>query len=70
MGRDQKQAASSHALLRSKTSLQDILEVAMQFEQTARDFYTDLIPKVSKPIRYLVEELAAEEALHYQQFPI
>jgi len=68
MGRDQKQAASSHALLRSKTSLQDILEVAMQFEQTARDFYTDLIPKVSKRIRYLVEELAAEEALHYQQF--
>lgn len=68
MGRDQKQAANSHALLRSKTSVQDILEVAMQFEQTARDFYTDLIPKVSKRIRYLVEELAAEEALHYQQF--
>jgi rubrerythrin len=68
MGRDQNQAASSHELLRSKTTVQDILEVAMQFEQTARDFYTDLIPKVSKRIRYLVEELAAEEELHYQQF--
>ncbi len=68
MGRDQDQTSSSHQVLQSKTSVQEILEVAMQFEQTARDFYTGLIPKVSKRIRYLVEELAAEEELHYQQF--
>ena len=54
--------------LRGKTSLKEILEVATHFEETARDFYTDLIPKVSKRIRYLVEELAAEEQNHYDLF--
>ena len=42
--------------LRGQTSLREILEVATSFERSARDFYTDLIPKVSKRIRYLVEE--------------
>ena len=51
-----------------KVSLQDILNVALEFEQTARDFYTALIPKVSKKIRYLVEELAEEEQQHYDLF--
>ena len=54
--------------LRGKTSLKEILEVATHFEETARDFYTALIPKVSKRIRYLVEELAAEEQEHYDLF--
>jgi rubrerythrin len=54
--------------LRGKTSLKEILEVATHFEETARDFYTSLIPKVSKRIRYLVEELAAEEQSHYDLF--
>ena len=54
--------------LRGKTSLQEILEVATHFEESARDFYTALIPKVSKRIRYLVEELAAEEQSHYDMF--
>ncbi len=54
--------------LRGKTSLKEILEVATHFEETARDFYTALIPKVSKRIRYLVEELAAEEQRHYDLF--
>ncbi len=54
--------------LQSKTTLKEILEVATEFERTARDFYTDLIPKVHKRIRYLVEELAAEEQGHYDLF--
>jgi rubrerythrin len=54
--------------LRGKTSLKEILDVATHFEETARDFYTALIPKVSKRIRYLVEELAAEEQEHYDLF--
>lgn len=54
--------------LQSKTTLKEILEVATEFERTARDFYTDLIPKVHKSIRYLVEELATEEQGHYDLF--
>lgn len=54
--------------LRGKTTLKEILEVATGFEETARDFYTALIPKVSKRIRYLVEELAEEEQRHYDLF--
>jgi rubrerythrin len=54
--------------LRSKTTLREILEVATGFEASARDFYKDLTPKVSKRIRYLVEELAAEEQEHFDLF--
>ena len=54
--------------LQSKTTLKEILEVAIDFERTARDFYTDLIPKVKKNIRYLVEELAEEEQEHFDLF--
>jgi rubrerythrin len=54
--------------LRSKTTLREILEVATSFEASARDFYKDLTPKVSKRIRYLVEELAAEEQEHFDLF--
>jgi rubrerythrin len=54
--------------LRGKTSLKEILDVATHFEEVARDFYTALIPKVSKRIRYLVEELAAEEQRHFEMF--
>ncbi len=59
---------TGHDRLKSKVSLKEILEVAIEFEQTARDFYTDLIPKVGKNIRYLVEELAEEEQDHYDLF--
>ena len=55
-------------LLLGKTNLGEILAVATSFEASARDFYTDLIPKVSKRIRYLVEELAAEEEDHHRLF--
>ena len=54
--------------LHGKTSLKEILEVATHFEETARDFYTALIPKVSKPLRYLIEDLATEEQRHYDMF--
>jgi len=54
--------------LKAHTSLQDILEVATEFERTARDFYKGLAPKVSKRIRYLVEELADEEQQHFDLF--
>ncbi len=55
-------------VLRHTTSVSEILSVANSFEASARDFYTALIPKVSKRIRYLVEELAAEEQQHYDFF--
>ncbi len=60
----------SHGMerLRGKTTLREILEVATSFEAGARDFYAALIPKVSKRIRYLVEELAAEEQNHFDLF--
>lgn len=61
---------TTHAYQRiqSRKTLKEILEVATSFEATARDFYTSLIPKVSKKMRWLVEELAAEEAGHFQMF--
>lgn len=60
----------SHGMdrLRGKTTLREILDVATSFEETARDFYTELVPKVSKRIRYLVEDLAAEEQRHFDLF--
>ena len=54
--------------LKAQTSLMDILAVATEFERTARDFYSALAPKVSKRIRYLVEELAEEEQRHFDLF--
>lgn len=61
-------SSSGYRLLQSKTTLQEILAVTTSFEKTARDFYAGLAPKVSKNIRYLVEELAEEEAEHYRLF--
>ncbi|MGD9164429.1 MAG: ferritin family protein [Chromatiales bacterium] len=59
---------SGYEKLQSKKSLAEILDVAIEFERTARDFYAGLIPKVSKQIRYLVEELAEEEQRHFDLF--
>ncbi|MBS1203057.1 MAG: putative Rubrerythrin [Chromatiaceae bacterium] len=56
---------SSYERIKAKTSLKEILEVACSFEASARDFYTDLIPKVSKNFRWLAEELSKEEQGHY-----
>ncbi|MCB2101691.1 MAG: ferritin family protein [Rhodobacterales bacterium] len=54
--------------LKGLTSLTEVLAVATEFERTARDFYRDLAPKVSKNIRYVVEDLAAEEQEHFDLF--
>lgn len=62
------EGGSNHELLRSKQTLAEILEVAIRFEETAHAFYSELIPRVSKKIRYLVEELAAEEQGHVALF--
>lgn len=48
--------------------MKEILEVAVSFEEGARDFYTGLIPKVGKNFRWLVEKLAKEEQDHYDLF--
>jgi rubrerythrin len=61
-------AVHGYDRIKSKKTLKEVLEVATSFEATARDFYAGLIPKVSKKMRWLVEELAAEEAVHYQLF--
>lgn len=53
---------------KSKKTLKEILAVATSFEESARNFYTDLIPRVSKNLRWLVEELAEEEQRHYDLF--
>jgi len=50
------------------TTLREVLKTATAFEETARDFYTDLVPKVSKQLRYLVEELVEEEQEHVDLF--
>jgi len=54
--------------LKPLTTVQEVFNVAIEFERTARDFYRDLAPKVSKSIRYLVEELAEEEQRHFDLF--
>jgi len=46
------------AKLRGKTTVREIFDTATEFEKVAHRFYTDLTSKVSKDIRWLVEELA------------
>lgn len=54
--------------LQACSTLKEILDQATEFERSARDFYTALSPKVSKRIRYLVDELVIEEQAHYDLF--
>lgn len=54
--------------LRGTLTVKEVLEVATGFEASARDFYRGLVPRVSKRIRYLVEELAEEEQRHFELF--
>ena len=54
--------------LSEMTTVAEVLKTAAEFERVAHAFYTDLIPKVSKNVRYLVEELAEEEAEHVRLF--
>jgi rubrerythrin len=59
---------SGYERIKAQKTLREILEVATSFEQSARDFYTALAPKVSKNLRWLVQELAEEEQRHYDLF--
>lgn len=68
MSEDREGHSAAYERIRSKKTLQEILEVAMSFERAARDFYAALVPKVSKNLRYLVEELAQEEQNHFDLF--
>ncbi len=61
-------ASNGYNKLRSKKTLAEILEVAIEFERTARDFYVALAPQVNKQMRYLAEELAEEEQRHFTLF--
>ena len=54
--------------LRAGKTLEEVLDTATRFEQTARDFYAGLASRVSKRIRDLVEDLAEEEQRHYELF--
>lgn len=54
--------------LRGMKTLDEILHTAASFEKTAWDFYAALAPKVSKRIRWLVDELAEEEQRHHELF--
>ena len=68
MSDDREGHSEAYERIRSKKTLQEILEVATSFEKAARDFYASLVPKVSKNLRYLVEELAQEEQTHFDLF--
>ena len=54
--------------MRGSKTVAEVLETATSFERSARDFYLDLVPRVSKQIRWLVEELAEEEQRHFDLF--
>ena len=68
MTEHQEGHSSAYEKIHSKKTLAEILEVATSFEKAAWDFYTALIPKVSKNLRYLVKDLANEEKEHYEMF--
>lgn len=59
---------NGYQMLRNQKSLEDILNTAVAFERTAHEFYTSLQDRVSKPLRELVAELAAEEKRHWELF--
>ena len=59
---------ANKAKLTGHTTVREIMETATSFEVVARDFYRALTPKVSKNLRWLVEELAEEEQGHVDLF--
>jgi rubrerythrin len=68
MSEEREGHGEAYERIRSGKTLGEILEVATSFEKAARDFYTSLVPRVSKNLRYLVEELADEEQEHFELF--
>lgn len=65
---DPERGASGTRRGRHGTTLTDVLEKALVFEETARDFYRAVSPRVSQRIRWLIEGLAEEEQGHYELF--
>jgi len=59
---------SGYERIKSKMTLREVLETASSFEKTAFEFYSSLTERVSKRLRPLVEELAAEEQGHLEMF--
>lgn len=55
--------SKAKALGRMNT-VEDVLETVAEFDREAHGFYVELVPKVSKAIRYIVEELARSELAH------
>ncbi|HCQ66576.1 MAG TPA: oxidoreductase [Rhodobacteraceae bacterium] len=47
--------------LGNMTTIEEVLETVAEFGREAHSFYTDLIPKISKNIRWIVEDLARYE---------
>lgn len=47
--------------LSKMTTVEEVLETVAEFDREAHSFYVDLVPKVSKSIRYIVEDLARGE---------
>jgi rubrerythrin len=62
------EGGASHLHLQAVDSLGEILETAIGFERTARDFYASLVDRVSKPLQELVAGLAEEEQRHVDLF--
>jgi rubrerythrin len=56
--------AGKREQLRETSSVLEVIDVAIQFEEAAAAFYQQLIPRVSKPLRWLVSTLAEEEEEH------
>ncbi len=50
--------------LSQMTTVEEVLETVAEFDREAHSFYVDLVPKVSKNIRYIVEDLARAELEH------
>lgn len=53
--------------LEDMATVAEVLETVAEFDREAHSFYTDLLPKVSKSIRYIVEELARAELAHIRR---
>jgi len=53
--------------LEKLTTVEEVLETVAAFDRESHSFYTDLVPKVSKRIRYIVEELARSELDHIRK---
>ncbi len=53
--------------IEAATTLEEVVALAIQFEEAAAEFYRLQLQRVSKPLRWLVEELIAEEESHAER---